>query len=344
MRAKPRTIASSLCALLFLNAAAQTSAQNPTPSSSPSSLTAEQKASLAEASTLTKRVLALHSARKFDEAIPLAQRAVELRQSVLGERNPLVAESFSNLGVLYVAKQDFDRGEKQFRTALMIYESGSALTENMGYVLDSLALLRWRVRDYDKAEAYAKRAIDLKEKVHGEQTAQLIETLSIIVKIYDSAGRTTERNDSLLRWISILEKGKYSPSDPQALVRYRCALLEGKQTPDVVEMARRIEALLKWDPSNSGSSSVGVLNGRALSLPKPEYPVEARASREDGLVVVEVEIDECGNVASAKATSGSPTLRRVCELSAKRARFTPTMVNGFPIKIVGIIQYHFVRQ
>ena len=341
MRAKPRTLANSFCALLFLIAAAQTSAQNPTPSSNPGSHTAEQKASLAEASTLMKRVLALHSARKFDEAIQLAQRAVELRQSVLGERNPLVAESFSNLGVLYVAKEDFDRGEKFFRTALTIYESGSELTETMGLVLDMLASLRWRVADYDKAEGYAKRAIDLKEKVYGEQTSQFLDSVNNLVKIYNSAGKTSQRNALILRVISILEVVKDTVSDRQSLVSHYCALRRGKQTPEVDGMTRRIEALLKWAPASSPMSG-GVLNGRAISLMRPPYPDEARKAHASGTVIVEVEIDECGNVASAKAVSGPGVLRKVCESAAKGARFTPTIINGTPIRVMGVIQYHFV--
>ncbi len=340
MRAKPRTLKNSLCALLFLIAAAQTSAQNPTPSP----LTAEQKASLSEASALMGRVLALHGARKFDEAIPLAQRAAELRKGVLGEQNPLVAESFSNLGVLYVAKEDFDRGEKHLRTALTIYESGGEPTENMGYVLDTLALLRWRVADYDKAEAYAKKAIDLKEKVHGEQTAQFLDSVNNLVKIYDSAGRTSQRNALILRVISTLETAKDTVTDRQSLVTHYCALRKDKQTPEVEAMTRRIETLLKWEPANPSPMSVGVVNGRAISLMRPPYPDEARKAHASGTVVVEVEIDECGNVASARAVSGPGVLRKVSESAAKGARFTPTIINGTPIRVMGVIHYNFVAQ
>jgi len=90
--------------------------------------------------------------------------------------------------------------------------------------------------------------------------------------------------------------------------------------------------------------SVGVLNGRAITLLRPPYPDEARKARASGTVVVEVEIDECGNVASAKAVSGPGVLRKVCESAAKGARFTPTIINGTPIRVMGVIQYHFVAQ
>ena len=47
--------------------------------------------------------------------------------------------------------------------------------------------------------------------------------------------------------------------------------------------------------------SGGILNGKALSLPKPEYPEAARAVKASGAVSVKVLIDEAGNVISAEA-------------------------------------------
>ena len=43
----------------------------------------------------------------------------------------------------------------------------------------------------------------------------------------------------------------------------------------------------------------GVLNGKAISLPKPEYSDEARAAKIEGTVRVDVLIDEQGTVISA---------------------------------------------
>lgn len=47
--------------------------------------------------------------------------------------------------------------------------------------------------------------------------------------------------------------------------------------------------------------SGGVLNGKALSLPKPSYPAAARVVNASGAVNVQVTIDEYGNVVSATA-------------------------------------------
>jgi TonB family protein len=87
--------------------------------------------------------------------------------------------------------------------------------------------------------------------------------------------------------------------------------------------------------------SGGVLNGKAVDLPKPVYPPAARSSRASGLVVVEVVIDEKGKVIAAKATSGHMMLKQAAVLAAQSARFSPTLLSGQPVKVSGEINYNF---
>jgi protein TonB len=90
--------------------------------------------------------------------------------------------------------------------------------------------------------------------------------------------------------------------------------------------------------------SGGVLNGKAISLPKPPYPPIAKAAHAAGTVVVQVLIDENGNVVSAHAVSGHPLLQAVAVNAARQARFSPTKLSGQPVKVTGVIQYNFVAQ
>ena len=102
------------------------------------------------------------------------------------------------------------------------------------------------------------------------------------------------------------------------------------------------------DPSLSGTNtttkeiSVGVVNGKAIQLAKPAYPAEAREAKAGGAVNVQVTIDEQGNVISAKAVSGDALLRAASEEAARNSKFAPTMFQGAPIKVTGIIVYNFV--
>ncbi len=90
--------------------------------------------------------------------------------------------------------------------------------------------------------------------------------------------------------------------------------------------------------------SGGVLNGKALSLPKPDYPAAARAVKASGAVSVQVLIDESGTVVSASAVSGHPLLRAVSVEAARLAQFAPTLLNGQPVKVSGVITYNFVYE
>lgn len=90
--------------------------------------------------------------------------------------------------------------------------------------------------------------------------------------------------------------------------------------------------------------SGGVLNGKAISLPKPSYPAIAKSAHASGTVVVQVVIDENGNVISAHAVSGHPLLQAVSVAAARGARFSPTKLSGQPVKVTGVITYNFVAQ
>jgi len=87
-----------------------------------------------------------------------------------------------------------------------------------------------------------------------------------------------------------------------------------------------------------------VLNGKAASLPLPEYPEIARRAHASGSVTVEITIDETGNVISAHAVSGHPLLQAAAVTAARQASFAPTRLNGEPVKVAGLLVYNFVAQ
>jgi TonB family protein len=85
----------------------------------------------------------------------------------------------------------------------------------------------------------------------------------------------------------------------------------------------------------------GILNSKALNLPAPSYPAEARRVHAFGQVQVKVVVDETGKVISAEAVFGPESLRQAAVDAAKRARFAPTVVEGITVKVVGILIYDF---
>ena len=90
--------------------------------------------------------------------------------------------------------------------------------------------------------------------------------------------------------------------------------------------------------------SMGVLIAHAVSLPQPLYPIIAKQIRAQGPVNVQILVDEQGKVISAQPISGHPTLLGAAKEAALRARFTPTLLSGQPVKVQGVITYNFLLQ
>lgn len=96
------------------------------------------------------------------------------------------------------------------------------------------------------------------------------------------------------------------------------------------------------EPGSRPPIRAGVLNGKAISLPKPQHPPEARDV--SGTVSVEVTIDEMGNVVAAKAVSGPQPLHQAAVNAALQAKFSSTFLMGEPVKVAGTITYSFVKR
>jgi len=88
----------------------------------------------------------------------------------------------------------------------------------------------------------------------------------------------------------------------------------------------------------------GVLNGKTISMPPPQYPPIARAAHASGAVTVQVTVDEGGNVIEAKAIAGHPLLQAAAVAAARQAKLAPTRLSGQPVKVTGTLIYNFVAQ
>jgi TonB family protein len=80
---------------------------------------------------------------------------------------------------------------------------------------------------------------------------------------------------------------------------------------------------------------------KAIQVPNPEYPAVARAAKVSGEVQVQITVDQQGNVIYARAVSGHPLLQASAVSAAREAKFEPTLKDGQPVKVVGILTYNF---
>jgi Ca-activated chloride channel homolog len=84
-----------------------------------------------------------------------------------------------------------------------------------------------------------------------------------------------------------------------------------------------------------------VLQGSATKKVQPAYPAIAKAARAQGVVQVQITVDENGEVIDARVINGHPMFRDAALQGAKQWRFKPTELSGKPVKTQGILTFNF---
>jgi protein TonB len=121
--------------------------------------------------------------------------------------------------------------------------------------------------------------------------------------------------------------------------------------PNTVKPAA-IDALAAPPPATKSEASPATSAPKTLSPPSvtfaepvfrvlPQYPPAAGRMNAKGKVDLTVEVDDKGNVTSAKAISGPLVLRPVAEDALKKWRFKPATLRGANIKSAVNISVEF---
>jgi hypothetical protein len=114
--------------------------------------------------------------------------------------------------------------------------------------------------------------------------------------------------------------------------------------PVIVIKEETLNTRLSFEEIDSQRKYVsgGVLNGKAIGRPDPEYPPEARAAKASGVVAVLVVVDGFGEVVCAHAVDGHPMLRRPSEKAALLTKFPALRLpDGHTVFYKGVITFKF---
>lgn len=303
----------------------------------------QESPELKEASELSVSVVKLFKQEKFDEAMPLAKRALEIRERLLPPNDPMVLTALGNLGNLYNAKSDYKAAKKVFERLLPMQEQQFGPNDvKLAPTLERLAVLYYRERNTSKTEAMYQRALAIRENAFGPDHAEVANSLSALAHFYRLSSKYDLALNAYRRALSI--HSRRSQWDEAAFERARhgmsCVAYETRNDAIFKELKVFQE---QFAPGIDFLEPMDIVNGKAIDLPKPVYPSEARALRLSGMVVIKVEINEKGKVTSAKdMCQGLPFLTEASINAAMQARFSPTFLNGQPMKVTGVIQYNFV--
>src|SRR5690242_7793179 len=145
---------------------------------------------LQEAATLYDSAVKLYDERRYNEAIPPAKRALEIRIKLLPPNDVRVSSSLSTLGKIYAANKDYKPAREVFQRLLDMQEKQFG-PENLrlAETLEWLAMLQFQAENSREAEAAYKRALAIREKGLGSSHAQVARSLYALAEFYRAERR-----------------------------------------------------------------------------------------------------------------------------------------------------------
>lgn len=306
---------------------------------------------LAEAARLIRTVATLFAEGKYKEALIPAERALAIREKVLGPDDRAVAGALSNLAGVCGALEKYDRARAAYERALSILEKklGPESPEAL-LTREYLAAIYYRQKEYGKADEAYERVISIREKMAGVGPEVFAGPLVGLAYVHLASGNFAKREATFTRLADFAVRlHKPLPNNvTRVLGLYICTGPGWANASDEQRVvANKINELMNDDATDETKRrpiSGGVMNGRAILRPQPLYPGPAKITRVQGLVVVRVLVDERGRVAKAEAVCGPPELYGVSVEAAKHWKFTPTLLDGRPVPVTGTISFNFKLQ
>jgi CHAT domain-containing protein len=160
-----------------------------------------------KATQLSTQAAILAQKGRHREALPLAQEAAKIQQSIVGKQHPDYAASLNNLADLYTAMGEFSKSEPLLLQARDICKKtlGEQHPTYAGS-LNNLAELYRLMGDYSKSESLYLQASDIWRKSLGEQDPDYALSLNNLAVLYNSKGEYSKSEPLLLQARDIRKK------------------------------------------------------------------------------------------------------------------------------------------
>jgi CHAT domain-containing protein/Tfp pilus assembly protein PilF len=166
-----------------------------------------QEGSLQEAEALDGRARQLYEQGHYNDAIPMAQRALTVAEKALGPEDPARAYFLNSLAQLYRAIGAYAEAEPLYKKALSIREKVLGPEHpDTATSLSNLAQLYGTTGTYTKAEPLFQRALAIREKALGRVHPDTAQSLNDLGVLYRVTGSYTKAEPLLKRALAITEK------------------------------------------------------------------------------------------------------------------------------------------
>jgi tetratricopeptide (TPR) repeat protein/predicted Ser/Thr protein kinase len=143
----------------------------------------------------------------YEQALPLLQRAADIRAERLGPSDPELATSLHDLATLHHHREAYDLAAPLYRRALEIRERSLGMDHpDVGLSLNHLAALYRGIGEYDAAIPLYERALRILEKARGPDHPDVGTILNNLAAIYRLKGDYARAEPLYRRDLEIAEK------------------------------------------------------------------------------------------------------------------------------------------
>jgi len=167
-------------------------------------------ASLAEdddPNALNQQVNQLIEQGKYQEAIPIAERAVEVAKRTRGSEDPETAEALNNFGLLFKKIGDYAKAEPLYQEALRIRQKVLGPEHpDTAEILNNLALLYQAMGEYAKAEPLLQEALRIWQKILGPEHSDTAQGLNNLAELYQEMHEYAKAEPLLKEVLEIRQK------------------------------------------------------------------------------------------------------------------------------------------
>ena len=172
---------------------------------SPSGIPDKDKQSLELIDSLLRQSYALTRQEKYDEALPLAERALATARELSTLRDYTLSSCFYHLAIAYLGKGELTRAEDLYKQSISLAEQ-SSYEGMIAASSQSLADLYFKQKASEKARPLYERALSIWEKLGGHDYEGAISALNRLAQIALTDGRFDEAEALIRRAMGSTEK------------------------------------------------------------------------------------------------------------------------------------------
>jgi tetratricopeptide (TPR) repeat protein len=147
----------------------------------------------ADRQQLYKEFRTLFDAKRYPEALPVAEKLVSMTEEQYGTTDRALANPLANLGTVHYRMKDYPAAEKEYQRSIDILEQTAGATDRqLLRPLQGLGASHYAEAEYVDASVALKRAIDLSRNIDGLFNVEQLQILDPLISSYIALDLTAD--------------------------------------------------------------------------------------------------------------------------------------------------------